>query len=521
MADANAPDYDELSYEGSGLPKTGNWWSAFVIGLAGTILVTGIAPVIVTDLGASAVPVTFLITLSGWLLCMFLAELSAMMPDRSGGSPSYAYVAYKDRWPRAAEHVNGITAWAYWLGWFPVAPLNMILASFYIADLFHLNTSSGISLLGTPIAWWTIGIAVVGILVLFIPSYRGLRFGTVFATTLALLSMIPLTFLAISWIFNPSVVDFSQLTHFQHTNGSGFFTPLFGHGWLALYIAFSFLLTWNVIAMEAAACYIGETKNPDRDAKIAMNLEGGYGAFIYTLIPIAFVIVLGLHALGNSALVDPKTMFVSFASKVFGASKASSVLDDAIAVMLILALILSALNAITGTARSLHQMSTDGHFPKFFGRTNSHGVPGHSMAFNVLCSIIVVFMGGAVQIYTFSNVGYLFSFLPVLVGYYLLRRDRPNVRRPFRLPEWMKYAALALALVYAVVYFWGGPMYASCSCSQAGKSTLPYYFIGIGTLLTYLPLYLYRKRVEDKRGVTETTGPGAVPASTASTGGQT
>ena len=53
----------------------------------------------------------------------------------------------------------------------------------------------------------------------------------------------------------------------RHTDGSGFFTPLFGHGWLTLYIAFSFLLTWNVIAMEAAACYIGETKNPDRDRK--------------------------------------------------------------------------------------------------------------------------------------------------------------------------------------------------------------------------------------------------------------
>ena len=113
--------------------------------------------------------------------------------------------------------------------------------------------------------------------------------------------------------------------------------------------------------------------------------------------------------------------------------------------MLILALVLSALNAITGTARSLHQMSTDGHFPKFFAKTNSHGVPGHSMVFNVVCAIIVVFMGGAVQIYTFSNVGYLFSFIPVLIGYYLLRKDRPDVRRPFKLPEFMKYVALGIA----------------------------------------------------------------------------
>jgi amino acid transporter len=499
MADVTATGHDELDYVGGGLPKTGNWWSAFVIGLAGTILVTGIAPIMVTELGAAAIPVTVLITLSGWLLCMFLAELSAMMPDRAGGSPVYAYVAYKDRWPKAAEHVNGITAWGYWLGWFPVAPLNMILASAYLASLFSLNVTSGFSLLGTFIAWWTVAISVVGILILFIPAYRGLRFGTVFATALALLSMIPLTFLAISWIFNPSVVDFGQLTHFQHTNGTGFFTPLYGHSWFPLMVAFSFLLTWNVIAMEAAACYIGETRNPDRDAKIALNLEGGYGVFIYTMIPVAFVIVLGVSALGNTALVDPKTMFVTFGAKVFGTSSASTALDDLIAIMLILALILSALNAITGTARSLHQMSTDGHFPKFFARTNSHGVPGHSMAFNVVCSIIVVFMGGAVQIYTFSNVGYLFSFIPVLIGYFLLRQWRPNVRRPFKLPEWMKYAALALALVYAVIYVWGGPMYASCKCNAAGKTTLPYYFIGIATLLTYLPLYWYRKNVQDKK----------------------
>jgi amino acid transporter len=120
------------------------------------------------------------------------------------------------------------------------------------------------------------------------------------------------------------------------------------------------------------------------------------------------------------------------------------------------------------------------------------------MIFNVICSIIVVFMGGAVEIYTFSNVGYLSSFIPVLIGYFLLRKYRPNVRRPFRLPEWMKYVAIALALIYAVVFFWGGPVYASCSCSQAGHSTLPYYFIGLATLVAYLPLYWYRKW-DDKR----------------------
>src|SRR5579859_6848506 len=317
MAHDPAAEHDELVYASAGLPKTTNWWGAFVIGLAGTILVTGIAPVMVTELGAASVPLIVFICFTGYLVCLLLAELSAMMPERTGGAPSYAYPAYREKWPRAAKHINGITAWAYWLGWFPVAPLNMILASAYLADRFHINVTSGFTPIHTFIAWSTLGISIVGILLFFIPAYLGIRFGTVFATVLAMLSMIPLTFIAVAWIFKPSVAHWSELSGFHHLDGTSFFSSLSGHGWLTVYIAYSFLLTWNVIAMEAAACYIGECKDPERDAKIAMNLEGAYGLFIYTLIPIAFIIVIGAKALSSSALVDPKTIFVRFSSQVF------------------------------------------------------------------------------------------------------------------------------------------------------------------------------------------------------------
>ena len=51
-----ASNDEQLDYAGGGLKQETNWWGAFVIGLAGTILVTGIAPVMVTALGASAIP---------------------------------------------------------------------------------------------------------------------------------------------------------------------------------------------------------------------------------------------------------------------------------------------------------------------------------------------------------------------------------------------------------------------------------------------------------------------------------
>ena len=482
----------EMGYVESGLKRETGWWGAFVIGLAGTILVTGIAPVMVTALGAASIPITVFITLSGWLLCLFLAELSAMMPERTGGSPTYAYPAYKDRWPRFAKHVNGFTAWAYWLGWFPVAPLNMILASFYLADRFGINTTAGFTPIHTAIAYSTLVISVLGILLFFIPAYRGIRFGATFATVLALLSMIPLTFIAIAWIFNPSVVNFGELAGFRHLDGSSFFAPMSGYNWLQVYIAYGFLLTWNVIAMEAAACYIGECANPDHDARIAMNLEGAYGVFIYSLVPIAFIVVLGAHALSDPALADPKTIFVHFAGKVFPGI-GGELLDWIIAFMLIIALALSALNAIMGTGRAIYQMALDGEFPTWFTRINEHGVPARAMAFNVAASLIVVLMGGAVEIYSFSNVGYVASFLPVLIGYYLLRQDKPNLRRPFKLPEFMKYVALILAALYFVFWLFGGLWY-----SKIGNVQI-YYLLGWLTLLAYLPLYWYRVYVEDKR----------------------
>ena len=327
--------FDDLGIAGSDIPKTTNWVGPFVIGMAGTILVTGIAGPVVTTLGAAGIVWMVVWTITGYLLCLFLAEMAAMMPNRAGGAPSYAYAAFKERWPRTAVHVNGFCSWAYWHGWFPVAPLNMILASFYIVQLFHLSTA-GFVVLGTQIAWWTLGISLVGIALLFIPAYKGMRYSQNFGIVLAALSMIPMTFLAD--LDHPSIV-----CPLRRCVG----VPL--HEWKGLFHE-------RHLRPQLARCRIGmvipdhlerdrdgscplllsECHDPGRDAKIAMHLEGGYGVFIYTMIPVAFVLVIGLHQLANPALADPKTIFITMVDKVFGTSKASTLLTWLIAWLLIL-----------------------------------------------------------------------------------------------------------------------------------------------------------------------------------------
>jgi hypothetical protein len=81
----------------------------------------------------------------------------------------------------------------------------------------------------------------------------------------------------------------------------------------------------------------------------------------------------------------------------------------------------------------------------------------------------------------------------VLVGYYLLRNDRPNVTRPFRLPEFFKYVALGMAALLAVIWLYGG-----ISWARIGNTEI-YYFLGWVVALAYIPFYLYRTRIEDKR----------------------
>src|ERR1700689_2287177 len=111
----------------AGLQKGTNWWGAFVIGLAGTILVTGIAPYAVQGMGASAIWAIGVNTVFGLVLCLCLAERACMGPDRAGGIPSYASASFEPLvGKKVAKHIGGLSGWSYWLGWFSCAPVKKI-----------------------------------------------------------------------------------------------------------------------------------------------------------------------------------------------------------------------------------------------------------------------------------------------------------------------------------------------------------------------------------------------------------
>ncbi len=473
------------SREDGSLQRGTNWWGAFVIGLAGVILVTGIAPFAVQSLGAASIPLFVGVTAVGVLLCFCLAELAAMMPDRTGGLPSYAFETFKPLGETTAKHVGGISGWAYWLGWFTVAPINMILAAGYLVSLFGLPTGRTFlpfGDLGSPVSMTVLVISMVGLLAMLAVSLAGIRLGAGFATVLGVISMVPLTALVFLPLFNPSSMQFSNL--------SGFPLPPGVDGGFALFIAWIFIMTWSVLAMEAAACYIGECRDPARDAKIAMTAEGLFGFFIYVSIPLVFVLVLG-----TAESFDPLTVFTDFSSRVFDTSSGGA-LKWLIGIPLVVALLLSVLNAIMGVGRSLFQVAEDGLIPKWFMHTNKHGVPDRAMIFNVVCSAVVVLFGSPLRIYIFSNMGYLLACAFAMFGYFLHRQFRPELHRPVRMPGSMRWLALASSIFFLFVWAYGGWRSPALIVDASEGPFL--FWLGIAVIAAYLPLYLWRK-ASDRR----------------------
>jgi amino acid transporter len=325
---------------------------------------------------------------------------------------------------------------------------------------------------------------VVAMAGLFVPCYLGIRLGAGFATLLGITSMVPLTLLIVLPIFKPSSFHWSNISGFH------FIDPKVGG--FTFFMAWVFVISWNAIAMEAAACYIGECRDPARDAKIALTAEGLYGVFIYIGTAVVFVGVLGTSL--KSA--DPLTLYTSFCDHIFGNAAWVKYL---IGIPLIFALLLSVLNAIMGVARSLFQAAEDRLLPKFFEHKNKHHVPDRAMAFNVVCAILVGLFGSPVRIYIFSNVGYLVAVCASLYGYFILRQFRPQAVSPFRMPAWFRWIALACALFLTFDYFVGGWNAPSIVVGPGTSHFL--YILGLLIVAAYVPLYLWRMLSDRRHGV--------------------
>ena len=492
--------------ESGGLSRETNWWGAFVIGLAGTILVIPLVGFALGALGGFAVVLFVVLTLVGVFLCFCLAEMAALWPDRAGGLPSYAFETFKPLGSTAAKHIGGLSSWGYWLGWFTVAPINAFLAAAYFTALLKIDFGGSFGPIhekfGIAIPVDVFVVAILFLVIMFIPCWLGIRLGATFATVLGIGSIIPLVLLIIIPFFKPSSIDFGNLDGFSLPTGV---SASFG-----LILGWAFIYTWTVLAMEAAACYIGECREPVRDAKIALTAEGLFGLFVYTALPIMVLAVLGQEAIAKLG-IDAAVVFNGYIDAIFGTS---TFWNWFVNITIIAALLLSVLNALMGASRGLYQNAHDGILPKAFGWKNKHSAPSFAMLFSLVFSVGILCIGQILQIYIFSNMGYLFAVALSLIGYGIFRSTRDDAERELRMPVWMGPVGLILGIALLILWAVGG-WYATQYAVGTGYDWhgLPTLFlIGLILLLLYFPMNWWRN-MEDRSDKGLAVSPGAEGAS--------
>ena len=331
--------------------------------------------------------------------------------------------------------------------------------------------------------------AAVILLVVFIPGWLGIRLGATFATILGIGSIVPLVLIIILPFFKPSTIDFGRVqlgTLPEGVTGS----------W-QLIVGWAFIFVWTVWAMEAAACYIGECREPARDAKIAMTAEGLFGLFIYITLPLMLLAVLGTAGFAALGSGDANVVFLGYVDAIFGANEFWRWF---IGLALVAALLLSVLNALIGASRGLWQNSIDGVLPKIFSKTNKHGSPSTAIILSLVASLLVLLVGSPLQIYVFSNMGYLFALAVAMIGFGVFRWKRNDFPRPVKMPRIMGPFAILFGVLGLILWLVGG-YYAADYAVGEGYRWL--FWVGLILLALYVPLHLWR-RVEDKRDNTTT-----------------
>jgi amino acid transporter len=151
-------------------------------------------------------------------------------------------------------------------------------------------------------------------------------------------------------------------------------------------------------------------------------------------------------------------------------------------------------------SRALYGVSKDGMTIRELGVLNRFHVPARAMTLDAILNIfLITYFTGVLPILAVSNIGYVFATCCALSGFLLLRKDRPNWPRPYRLSNvWVPIAA-ALFTINFVLLIAGGFIY---SGDFLGITGYGYGWdktrTGLLVLLAAFILYVYRHLVQDK-----------------------
>jgi amino acid transporter len=160
-----------------------------------------------------------------------------------------------------------------------------------------------------------------------------------------------------------------------------------------------YLIGFAAPALEAAACHIGEMKDPATDQPKAMWLSGGMASVFFVLLPVVW---LGLFSAGPleghlAGVIGP-----TFAPVLGSLAKAAAV------GFVVFNMSCGTLQPLSGASRTLSQLSEDGLLPRIIGfRSQRTDAPVIAILVTALASVIFLMAGDPISLVAAANLTYL------------------------------------------------------------------------------------------------------------------
>ena len=457
MTQASTAPADALAH-----PRTLGWVGTTALAMGGSnqslFLITAlfIGQGAIAGQGSAAVPLLMLGLVLGYMAMPGWLELVLMWPNRVGGIAATCGEAFQPY----APVLGNLAGTCYWWGWIPTCGLTAILSAsaihaWYLPQVpIHLMAAglvlfyAGVNICGVKwVARLIIPIAFCSALLAFLSGLLPIWAGT---------------------------IDWRQAFDFHLTTP---FDGLFGA--VTSCMAGLYLIGFAAPAFEAFACHVGETIDPNRNVPRAMWASAAMAAVYFVLLPVVWLGTLGAEPLGHDlALVLGPTF-----APLFGAgAKAAAIW------FMMLNMFHGTVQPLAGAARTLAQLAEDGLLPLVFARRARTDAPWVATLFTAGMAIAFLLLGDPIWLIAAANFTYLISICLPSVAVWLLRRDAPDMTRPYRAPR----GTIGLGLLAAVIW----ALSALLGFQQFGLPTVLFglVFAFSGTALYAVRLYTDRRR---------------------------
>ena len=199
------------------------------------------------------------------------------------------------------------------------------------------------------------------------------------------------------------------------------------------------IIFFAYIGFDAISTGSEEARNPQRDLPLAILGALGAATVLYILTAVSAVGALPAAELGES-----EAPLAAALERGAGISWAATLV--AFGAMVAITSVLVAI--FYGQTRIFFAMARDGLMPRRLAQVNARtGAPVRiTVTFGVLIAILAAFVPLS-EIVKLVNIGTLFAFILVNAGVIILRRTRPDMPRPFRVPFVPVFPLIGIALV--------------------------------------------------------------------------